>query len=205
MTTEIAEPVKALRNGVAIRKPALDDANRMWTFVCANPPLERNTCYAYHLLCDHFSETCAIAEDAREMVGMVTAYRPPTRPECLFIWQIAVTKRSRGIGIAHAMITHLLDRAATHPPAFLEATVGKNNDVSRRLFQGFARKLNVSCVERVLYPGESFGSDKHDDEILLRIGPLPASEMTSGRSDNGASHKQELPACPMNNRVGLAP
>lgn len=134
--------------------------------------LEPNTCYAYLLLCTHFADTCMVAERDGALVGFVAAYRPPPRPDALFVWQVGVHPDARRIGLAG----RLLEQAAGDPKEtgvrFLEATVGETNAASQRLFRGFARTRGVGCEVGPGFTPEHFAPHEHESEHYYRIGPL---------------------------------
>lgn len=135
-------------------------------------PLDLNSVYAYLLLCEHFAQTCVVAEHAGRVVGFVSAYRPPGRSETVFVWQVAVAEQVRGSGLAKAMLRELLARDAVRGCRYLETTVSPSNAPSRRLFRSLARELGAPVVESVLFSEKDFGEVSHEIEALLRIGPF---------------------------------
>ena len=57
---------------------------------------------------------------------------------------------------------------------YLEATVTPNNEASRKLFKGFARRMETSCKISPTYLAESdfpAVEPAHESEDLFRIGP----------------------------------
>lgn len=164
MPTENPDPVR-IRTGT----PA--DAAAIWRLVGASGALEQNTAYAYVLLCSHFGRTCVVAEMDGAVVGFVAAYRPPVRPEAVFVWQVGVVDRARGRGIAGRMLDALVRLPACRDVRFLEATVTPSNGPSQALFTAFARRHDAPCVV-----GDGFGPElfpgTHEAEHAYRIGPL---------------------------------
>ena len=155
-----------------LRQPRLEDGAAMCQLVQETTSLDPNSCYAYLLLCTHFSNTCIVAQDRSELVGFVAAYRPPTDPDVLFVWQVGVKPVARGQGLAKTMIRTLLERDACQSVNFLEATVTPSNVASQTLFRSLANEHGTSCAERCWFPPETFGSGEHEAEVLFRIGPL---------------------------------
>jgi len=153
-----------------LRKPLMQDGAGICWLVKTSQPLERNSCYAYLLLCQHFSDTCVVAEQNDELVGFLSAYRPPTSPDVVFVWQVAVRQEVRGRGVASAMLTELLSRKACRDVSFLEATVSPSNRASQALFRSLARQLGTQCEEIPLFTAALFGGEAHEEEILFRIG-----------------------------------
>lgn len=135
-------------------------------------PLDLNSVYAYLLLCEHFAQTCVVAERAGRVVGFVSAYRLPARSEAVFVWQVAVAEQMRGGGLAKAMLHELLARDAVRGCRYLETTVSPSNAPSRRLFKSLARELGAPLAESVLFSEKDFGKGSHEIEALLRIGPF---------------------------------
>ena len=157
---------------ITLRQPRLDDGAAMCQLVQETTPLDPNSCYAYLLLCTHFSDTCIVAEDGSELVGFVSAYRPPTDPDVLFVWQVGVKPVARGKGLAKTMIQTLLERDACQSVKFLEATVTPSNAASQTLFRSLANEYEAYCAESSWFLPEVFGSGEHEAEVLFRIGPM---------------------------------
>jgi L-2,4-diaminobutyric acid acetyltransferase len=165
---------------VAFRKPRLKDGAQLWRLAGECSPLEPNSCYAYLLLCYHFSDTCVVAEQGGEIAGFLAAYRPPALPGFVFVWQVAVRQGARGRGIASAMLDELLRREACRDVCFLEATVAPSNQASQALFRSLARRLEARCEETPLFAREMFAEEGHEEEILFTIGPLLQPAMPAG-------------------------
>lgn len=159
---------------ITLRQPCLEDGAAMCQLVQETAPLDPNSCYVYLLLATHFADTCVVAEEEDELVGFVAAYRPPTAPEVLFVWQVGVKSTARGKGLAKAMIRSLLERDACRDVTCLEATVTPSNTPSQALFRSLANEQNTTCQETCWFPPEVFGSKQHEAEYLFRIGPLQA-------------------------------
>ena len=159
-------------NGHLIRRPRLEDAAAIWRLASESRVLEQNSCYAYLLLCQHFGDTCLIAEKNDQLVAFVAAYRPPTNPDVVFVWQIGVHGSERGKGLGSALLDRLVKRPACSDVRYLEATVSPSNGASERLFSGFARRHSTSLERTMGFSHELFAGTEHEDEELFRIGPL---------------------------------
>ena len=157
---------------LTLRPPTVADGARMHALVRACPPLEVNSCYTYLLMAHHFSTTSALAEDREGLVGLVAGYRLPEDPEVLFVWQIGVHRRARGLGLGVRLLTHVIERPAFVPVRYLEATVAPANAASRRLFQGLAKMSAVPCRALPGFEARHFGGIPHDGETLFRLGPF---------------------------------
>ena len=164
------EPVRA--DPIDLRRPTKDDAAAIHRLVSQCPPLDLNSLYTYLLLAEHFTATCIVAEGDGAALGFVSAYTPPTRPDVLFIWQVAVHERARGRGLGKRMLQALLRRPDVAGVRYLETTVSPGNAASRRMFELLAQDLGAAVNETPLFDRAHFGPQAHDDEPLLRIGPL---------------------------------
>ncbi|HUF81402.1 MAG TPA: diaminobutyrate acetyltransferase [Burkholderiales bacterium] len=157
---------------VAIGSPRVRDGADIHRLVAACEPLDLNSTYAYLLLCEHFPETCVRAEDHGRTVGFVSAYRPPKREDVIFVWQVAVAAELRGQGLARRMLRELLARPAVAGCRYMETTVSPSNGPSLRLFHRLARELGAPLAQQALFHEEDFGSERHESETLIRIGPF---------------------------------
>ena len=151
----------------------------MWQFVDDHGGLELNTAYAYLVLADHFADTCVVAEDVERqsehgdaaLAGFVLGYRPPARPDTLFVWQVGVAPSHRGQGLARRMILDLLERNAPEV-RFLESTVTPSNTASRRLFRSIAEHRGTTCDVSAYLTEDLFPQPGHEAEERFRIGPF---------------------------------
>jgi L-2,4-diaminobutyric acid acetyltransferase len=155
----------------------------VWQLARDSGSLDLNSPYCYLLLCSHFADTSLVAEQSGEIVGFVVAYRPPRRPDSIFVWQIAVAASHRGAGLARRLLETLVEQPAVRDVRQLEATVTPSNEASRRLFLGFARRFSAPCREEEGFAAELFptAASAHESEMLLRIGPLDRSTRTEHR------------------------
>lgn len=162
----------------ALRKPMVKDAESIWSLVKKTGVLDVNSTYAYMLLCRDFAETSVVVEQEQEIVGMVTGYVPPGRPQNLFIWQIAVDASMRGYGLAGKMLHAILERDHLTGIEFIETTVTLSNQASRRVFAKLARHLETELSEEEGFPEDLFPDD-HESEALIKIGPIQTSTLSN--------------------------
>lgn len=138
--------------------------------------LDVNSTYAYLLMATDFADTSIVASRDGDLCGAITGYHPPANPEVLFVWQVAVARRVRGTGLAATMLDELVRRVRTDRhghPVTVEATVSPSNAASRALFGAFARRHGVPLSEHARFRAAHLDADQsHDDEPVLRIGPL---------------------------------
>ncbi len=140
--------------------------------IAQSPPLDPNSIYCNLLQCSHFSETCICAKSGSKLLGFTSGYRIPTRPDTLFIWQIAVDSSARGKGLASQMLNALLSRPGCAKVNFLETTITPNNQASTKLFQKFASEKGTSIKISEAFTQEQHFNGQHETELLHRIGPL---------------------------------
>ncbi len=134
--------------------------------------MDANSDYCYLLLCTHFRATCAVAVDEQGQVrGAVTAYRRPDQPEVLFYWQLVVDAEARGQGLAGRLVDAVLDRPACAGITSIETTVSPSNAPSNAVFDRLAERRGWPVVRSALFDASCFAGD-HEDEVLIRIGPI---------------------------------
>ncbi|MCA9200491.1 MAG: diaminobutyrate acetyltransferase [Planctomycetales bacterium] len=177
-SNDISDPNARSLDGVRFRCTNVSDGAKIHAFVQDSGVLELNSCYAYLLLCKHFSETCLIAEQDDTLIGIVLGYLVPNRSDSLFVWQIGIDKRWRGFGLGRQLLTELTRQEACRHVRFLEATIAPSNTASANLFRSFAKQKNAPVV---VQPGftkhdfqvtpETLESFPHEPEKLFRIGP----------------------------------
>jgi L-2,4-diaminobutyric acid acetyltransferase len=157
---------------IELRAPTVEDGAEVWRLIERIGGLERNTCYAYLLLCSHFADTCIVATADGALIGVVFAYRSPGNPDDLFVWQVGVAPEARGLGIARRMLEVLVERPACRSARFLTATVSRDNIASLALFDSVARGRAAPLAIEPGFASALFASP-HPDENLIRIGPWP--------------------------------
>jgi L-2,4-diaminobutyric acid acetyltransferase len=132
--------------------------------------LDPNSTYAYVLLCDRFGDHGVVAEDDGEVQGFVSGFRDPRDPRVLFLWQVGVSARARGRGLAKRLVEAFVDRQANRSAEALETTIAEGNGPSEALFRSFARARGASFEPISAYP--SAWLDGHPAERVIRISPL---------------------------------
>ncbi|MBI1353031.1 MAG: diaminobutyrate acetyltransferase [Acidobacteria bacterium] len=167
---------KATASAVVYRKPQLADAAAIHALIDACKPLDLNSVYAYLLLCEHFSETCVVAEHEGRVAGFLSAYLKPADPTTMFVWQVAVGESVRGHGVGRALLAELLARPGAAGADRLETTITPSNAPSWALFRSFARRIGAGCEDRALFHDHQFGGEGHEEERLLQISPLRSGQ-----------------------------
>lgn len=164
--------VNSKRKSIRLRKPVLSDGPRIWRLVRSCKNMDLNSVYSYLLLCSHFRNTCVVAEADSEIVGFVSAYKPPNERGVLFVWQIVVREESRGQGLAKRMLTQVLRSSSCGNIRYLKTTVSPTNQASKALFLSLARELGAASAEAPMFPVDLFEDQVHEAENLLLIGPF---------------------------------
>ncbi len=158
------------------REPSRTDGDNVYSLITDCSPLDINSSYCNFLQSTHFSNTCVLAEKDDDLAGFISGYQKPNEPNTLFIWQVAVSPRYRGKGLAYSMLNTLLQRESLKHIKALETTITKANDASWSLFKKLdANNGNQGEVSTFLDQKIHF-KDKHDTEYLYRI-PLHSSSI----------------------------
>lgn len=164
--------------GIRLRSPVDTDAIGMRRLAERTGVLDVNSTYAYLLWATDFAATSIVADAPATgaLLGYITGYHPPARPEVLFVWQVAVDPAAQGRGLGGAMLDALVARVCADRnggPVTVEATVAPSNSSSRALFGALARRHGVPITEQPRFGADLLDLDGgHEDEPMLRIGPI---------------------------------
>lgn len=158
---------------VTLRRPTDRDGHALNRLVERCKPLDTNSVYCNLLQCSDFADTAIAAENqAGELVGFISGYRPPSRLDTLFVWQVAVDSSMRGQGLALKMLIALIERVAAEGVRYIETTISPGNTASEALFAKAFKQLGVKPETRVLFDRATHFNGQHDDEMLYRAGPF---------------------------------
>ncbi|HBN50193.1 MULTISPECIES: diaminobutyrate acetyltransferase [Thalassospira] len=160
-----------------IRKPKATDGAAVNELIAECKPLDENSVYCNLLQCSHFADTCVIAELNGAPVGFVSGYIVPENPERLFIWQVAVSPKARGLKLAKSMILEILDRPICHDVTELQTTITSSNAPSQGVFRSVARELEAEVKRKVLFERETHFDGASASEILWQIGPFEREDV----------------------------
>ena len=159
-----------------LRAPTPNDGASVFRLISRCPPLDINSMYCNLLQCTHFAGTSVAAVQSdnsnEELVGFISAYLLPEREDTLFIWQVAVDERARGIGLAGNMLKHILNRPQCSQITHLETTITESNKASWALFESLANKLGAPLQKSVMFDRDKHLAGEHDTEFLVHIGPF---------------------------------
>lgn len=161
---------------MSIRRPTTSDGTRLWEIARDTAVLDLNSTYAYTLWCADFAETSCVAVRNDEVVGFITGYIPPSRPDTIFIWQVAVDGAHRGLGIAGTMLNGLLDRVTPQGISRLETTITPSNQASDQLFRSVARARYGTLTVADYFESADISPESdphgHEAERLYTITPV---------------------------------
>ncbi|WP_291735201.1 diaminobutyrate acetyltransferase [Leisingera sp. F5] len=152
-----------------LREPAAEDGAGIWELVRACKPLDENSMYCNLIQCDHFSETCVVAEIEQEIAGWTSAYVLPDDPETLFVWQVAVSEHARGTGLGSRMLNGLLLREACKNIKRLQTTITQENRASWALFHNFAANRSAPLKSRPHFTQTGHFRDRQSTEHMVTI------------------------------------
>ncbi len=161
-----------MSSAITLRRPVSEDGRAVFTLIMECPPLDINSAYCNLLQCSHFRDTSVIATDSHGAIGFISGYIIPGRPDTLFVWQVAVSERGRGKGLARRMLDDILHRSECQGVSHLETTITEDNAASWALFSALARDYKAPLERSVMFDREIHFGDRHDTELLARIGPL---------------------------------
>lgn len=150
--------------------PVREDSPALYALIKRSPPLDLNSRYAYMLVATHFANTSVVAKVDGEVVGLVSAYVLPEKPDTLFVWQVAVDASMRGAGLAQRLVYKALESVPN--VRFIETTITPSNVASQKLFERIASQLETAIESKPFLPKTLFGEDAHEDENLYVIGPI---------------------------------
>lgn len=162
---------------LSLRKPRTEDGADVNALIAKCEPLDENSVYCNLLQCSHFADTCVVAELDGEIVGFVSGYVVPEKPEHFFVWQVAVAEEARGLSLAKRMILDILSRERLDSVTELHTTITPDNGPSQKLFSSVARTLETGVRRKVMFCEEQHFDGDKPSEILWRIGPFDMQEL----------------------------
>ena len=154
---------------LTLRKPEGEDGSAIWELVKECKPLDENSMYCNLIQCDHFGDTCVVAELDGDIVGWISGYVRPDDPETLFVWQVAVSGRARGHGLGRRMLNHLVERAECNDVRRMQTTITRDNDASWGLFRSFAKKRGGELDSEAHFKKDDHFDGHHATEHMVTI------------------------------------
>jgi len=171
---------------LSFRSPSAEDGADVWDLIRKSGPLDENSMYCTLVQCEHFADTCVIAELDGKIVGWISAFIPPDAPDTLFVWQVAVAAAARGRGVAKKMLVHLFERDVYADITQLKTTITADNEASWALFNGFSERIDAELDYEPHYERDTHFAGKHATEYMVTIegiDPEAAREAEAASSD----------------------
>jgi L-2,4-diaminobutyric acid acetyltransferase len=157
-------------NDLTYRKPTLNDGLAIYQLIKSSPPLDLNSSYLYFLQASHFADTCVVVEQDKQIVGFLSGHLQPDKPTTLFVWQVAVAAKVRGLGLGKAMLNALLKQQPQNSEITeLACTISPSNKASQGLFQSFAKGLKLELATTPFITESHFGDEGHEAEDLYTL------------------------------------
>lgn len=166
----------AERDRLVLRRPIAEDGPAITALIAASTPLDPNSAYCNLLQCSDFAGTCVVAARGGQIVGWISGYRPPSHPERIFVWQVAVDGSVRGEGLAGRMLDELISLPAVCGATTLTTTITEANNASWGLFAGFARRHGATLSRAERFTRAAHFAGAHETEWQASITPLPTSK-----------------------------
>lgn len=153
----------------SLRKPMTEDGADIWRLIRACKPLDENSMYCNLVQCEHFRDTCIVAEMDGEIVGWVSGYKLPYDPETLFVWQVAVSEKARGTGLGTLMLRCLLSRDICKGVTRVQTTITRDNAASWALFRKFTEMSGADLSSTPYFSKDDHFDELHDTEHMVTI------------------------------------
>ena len=160
---------------VLLKVPEKANSKKIFKLIKDTNALDLNSEYLYLLQSTHFTSTCSIGLLEEEVVGFVSGYRQPQKPNALFIWQVAIDKSLKGQGLANKLMFNILERKENIDLTYIHTTVSPSNKASIRVFEKLAEKLDTKIESKDFLKKEDF-INQHEEEVLYEIGPFNLKE-----------------------------
>lgn len=155
---------------LTLRKPTREDGEAIWQLIRACKPLDENSMYCNLVQCDHFADTCVIAETPEQgVVGWVSGHMVPSDPDTIFVWQVAVSPDARGMGLGGKMLSHLINREHTKNVTRMQTTITLDNDASWALFKRFTSRMGGELTHEPHFKRNDHFGGHHDTEHMVTI------------------------------------
>lgn len=156
-----------------LRKPDATDGAAIWELVKSCKPLDENSMYCNLVQADHFRDTCVVAELDGDIVGWISGHMIPDQ-NAIFVWQVAVSDKARGMGLGKKMLLELIERDACDDATQLKTTITRDNAASWGLFRSFARAIGGELSDTPHFTRDTHFEGRHDTEHMVSI-TLPAT------------------------------
>lgn len=171
---------------ITFRKPSPMDGAAIWRLIKRSRPLDQNSMYCNLIQCDHFADTCVLAEIDGEVAGWISAHIPPGEDDTLFVWQVAVAREARGCGLARRMLESLLEREECAGVEALKTTITRDNEASWALFTRFADRIGAPIDDEPHFISDEHFDGEHATEHMVTIAVGEAEAGVGAEADRAA-------------------
>lgn len=151
-----------------LRKPDATDGAAIWELVKECKPLDENSMYCNLVQADHFRDTCVVAELDGDVVGWISGHMIPDQ-NALFVWQVAVSEKARGLGLGKKMLLDLIERDVCDDATLLQTTITRDNAASWALFRSFARHIGGNLTDEPHFTRDLHFEGRHATEHMVSI------------------------------------
>ncbi|TCS60782.1 diaminobutyrate acetyltransferase [Primorskyibacter sedentarius] len=158
-----------MRMQLEFRKPTALDGAAISDLVKACKPLDENSMYCNLIQCDHFADTCILAESDGQVLGWISGHVPPSQQDTLFVWQVAVHPDARGMGLGGRMLAELIERDELDDVTQIQTTITSDNDASWGLFRGFAKRIGAEISDTPHFTRDGHFDGRHATENMVTI------------------------------------
>jgi L-2,4-diaminobutyric acid acetyltransferase len=152
---------------IALRHPSLDDGMAVFDLVNDCKPLDLNSRYLYLLQCSHFANQCVLGTANGNLAAWVSTYVLPEKQDTLFIWQVAVSKEFRYLGLGKRLIQWIVAQQVGIRK--IQSSITLNNTASWGLFNSLAQDWDSSLSSQVWLKQNDHFDGHHHTEILVEI------------------------------------
>ena len=170
------------------RTPQSTDGQAVHALVSRCPPLDTNSLYCNLLQCSYFRDSSIAVEHNGEIASFVSGFVTHTKPDVLFIWQVAVDEKYRGLGLAKKMILELLKRKGLKSVKYIETTITPDNTSSWHLFKSVSVALETELKSETLFDQTKHFNNQHASEQLVKIGPFNERDAKQAQTEE-VSHE----------------
>ncbi|WP_135501985.1 diaminobutyrate acetyltransferase [Roseovarius aestuariivivens] len=154
---------------ITFRKPTPQDGADVNALIEQCKPLDENSVYCNLIQCDHFRDTCVVAESRKDIVGWISAYILPDAEDTIFVWQVAVSEKARGQGLGSRMLNEIVSRPECKNITKMQTTITASNSASWSLFERFADKKDADLTSKAYFKRDEHFNGEAPTEHLVTI------------------------------------
>ena len=152
-----------------IRNCNEEDVDKIRRFVRECEPLELHTPFTYWTLFNYFSNLCFLIAEDDMVIGFVSGIRSSLDQNVVYLWQIGVSKNSRGKNYASVLIDAFTKAVRAIECNKIQVSISPENKTSYNVFLKYVKEhsYSISKISEIKYHDQL--SDKKEFEILYEI------------------------------------